>query len=203
MKGCEHCEVLVSAWHDSELDRQGQVEMLDHLVRCPGCRDFYVAARGLADLVAAVREPAAAEEPSPEVWKRIERSAIPRKPARRGGRPWMLRLPGRAWAAAAAAALLILFGPALVKDRIPSLSPVPAGEEIGIGENPGGMDDARFVELTKAVLGADRRYREAFYEVMKQVVHDTQGGEPDMDPLLPPGEERRSPESPESVLGPS
>jgi len=203
MRDCEHCEVLVSAWHDSELDREGQVEMLDHLVRCPDCRDFYLAARGLADLVATVREPVAAEEPSPEIWRRIERSAQAREPVAGRRRPWMLRFPGRAWAAAAAVALLLLFGPALVRDRIPSPFPAPSGAEIRIGENPGGMDDARFVEVTRAVLGADRRYREAFYEVMKQVVQDTQGGEPTMDQLPPPPEGQESPESPESILGPS
>jgi len=205
---CEHCEILVSAWHDAELDRDGQVEMLDHLVRCAGCRDFYLAARGLDGLVAAVRGPAAAAEPSPEVWRRIERSARSREsaPGGGGGRPWMLRLPVRAWAAAAAAAaavLLILFGSPLVMNRIPSDSPAPAGAEIRLGENPTGMDDVRFVELTRTVLGADRKYREAFYEVMKQVVQDTRGGEPSMDGLLPPGEGRGSPESPESVRGPS
>jgi hypothetical protein len=203
---CEHCEILVSAWHDGELDRGGQVEMLDHLVRCAGCRDFYFAARGLAGLVIAVRAPATAEEPSPEVWRRIEQSTTSREPvpARGGARPWMRRFPVRAWAAAAAAAvLLIIFGPPLVRDRTPTDSRTTAGAEIRLGGNPAGMDDARFIELARTVLGADRKYREAFYEVMKQVVRDTQGSEPSMDGLLPPGEGRESAEPPENVRGPS
>jgi len=207
MKNCDHCEILVSAWHDGELDRPGQVEMLDHLVRCAGCRDFYLAARGLAGLVAAVRSPAAAERPSPEIWRRIERSAVPGEaaPKLRGAGPRAWRFPVPAWAAAAAAAavLLVIFGPPLVRNRISPAAPAPTGGEIRLGGNPAGMDDARFVELTKTVLGADRKYREAFYEVMKQVVRDTQGSQPSMDGFVLPAEGRESGEPPESLRGPS
>ena len=207
MRDCEHCEILVSAWHDGELDREGQVEMLDHLVRCSGCRGFYLAARGLAGLVAAVHAPAAAEQPSPEVWKRIEESAVSREPsqARPGAWPRVWRFPVPAWAAAAAAAafLLVLFGVPLLRGPVPSGAPVTTGAEIRLGANPSGMDDARFVELTTTVLGADRKYREAFYEVMKQVVQDTQGNQPSMDGPLPPEEGRESAEPPEHLRGPS
>jgi len=207
MKNCDHCEILVSAWHDGELDRPGQVEMLDHLVRCAGCRDFYLAARGLAGLVAAVRSPAAAERPSPEIWRRIERSAVPGEaaPKPRGAGPRAWRFPVPAWAAAAAAAavLLVIFGPPLVRNRISPAAPAPTGGEIRLGGNPAGMDDARFVELTKTVLGADRKYREAFYEVMKQVVRDTQGSQPAMDGFVLPAEGRENGEPPEALRGPS
>ena len=72
MKNCEHFESQLSAWLDAQLDRPDQVECLDHLVRCASCREFYVDARALDGLLSAIRTPADATTPSPEVWKRIE-----------------------------------------------------------------------------------------------------------------------------------
>jgi len=205
MRDCEPYETLVSAWHDGELDRDGQVEMLDHLVRCADCRGFYLGARGLAGLVNAFRSPAALESPSSEVWGRIERSARSGEPGRtRGGSgAWMRRFPISAWAAAAAAiVLLVLFGPPLGRGPIPVDAP-KAGAIIRLGEDPAGMDDERFVELTKRVLGADRKYRTALYQVMKQVVQDTQGDDSSGDVLLPSEEGREGAEPPEGAVSPS
>jgi hypothetical protein len=205
MRDCEHYEILVSAWQDGELDRSGQVEMLDHLVRCAGCREFYLGSRGLAGLVAAVRPSTAGERASPEVWSRIEESARARKAGRtrRAGGWWRI-LPLPAWAAAgaAAAALFVILG--TPPGELPSpADPRTAVTEIRLGGNPGGMDEARFLEVTKMVLGADRKYRSAFYEIMKQVVEDTQGSAPSMDPLPQRGESRFRVEPPETVRGPS
>jgi putative zinc finger protein len=203
MKDCEHYETLISAWHDSELDRSGQVEMLDHLMRCPGCRNFYLDARGLAGLVAAVGNPNAGEVPSPGVWRRIERSSRSRGPGRLLVAGPKRRFWAPAWGVAAAAAvLLILFNSPWGKGPIPLRSPT-SRTEIRLGGNPGGMNDEQFVELTKRVLGADKKYRTAFYEIMRQVVEDTQESVPSSDLLLRQGEGRQVPEAPENVGGPS
>jgi hypothetical protein len=204
MRDCEHFEILISAWHDSELDRGGQEEMLDHLVRCPGCRDFYLGARGLAGLVAVVRNPSAAEAPSPEVWKRIERSARSPKPGRRlMAGPWKGWFPAPAWGAAAAvAALVVIFSSTLGKGRVPSDTRM-SQMEVRLGEDPDGMNDEQFFELTKRVLGADRKYRTAFYEIMKQVAEDTQGNERSSDLLFRQREKTEGAETPETVHGPS
>ena len=45
--------------------RPEQLELLDHLVRCPSCRDFTIGARSLDGLVATIRRPRDAAEPSP------------------------------------------------------------------------------------------------------------------------------------------
>lgn len=204
MRDCEQYEILISAWHDSELDRSGQVEMLDHLVRCSGCREFFLGARRLAGLVAAVHASAAEASPSPEIWRRIEQSAPPKRPGRLlAAGSWKRWFPAPAWGAAAAvAALLVIFSSNLGKVRNPS-NPQTFPTEIRLGGNPDGMDDERFVELTRQVLGADKKYRTAFYEIMRQVVEDTQGTEPSSD-LLPSNRERRqNAELPERVGGPS
>ncbi len=103
MKNCETYESLVSAWLDDELDRPGQVEFLDHLVRCASCREFYLDARALDGLVGAVRTPAEATQPLPDVWQRIERET--RTDRSRSARR---RIP--AWALQAAAVLVVGVG---------------------------------------------------------------------------------------------
>ena len=41
MKGCEYYEVEISALLDGESDPARAVEILDHVTRCPSCRQFY------------------------------------------------------------------------------------------------------------------------------------------------------------------
>lgn len=197
MNDCERYEVMVSTQLDGELDRGEQTEMLDHLVRCSACRDFYVGARHLAGLVAAVGT-TVAEQPSPEVWKRIERSAL------RPQTSFLRRLPRRTWApaAAAAAVLLVIVGSLLARPGVSTGAPASVAE-VRLGGNPAGMSDARFVELTREVLGADRKYRAAFYEVMKQVAHDTRGNESSDDVLAPRSESGEKVAPPETTRVPS
>jgi hypothetical protein len=165
MKNCEHIETLVSTWLDDQLDRQGQVECLDHVVRCASCRDFYVQARSLDGLVAAVRTPEGAERPSPDVWKRIEWVARKerKQPARR-------RIP--AWALQAAALVVVAVGLSVLVWNGVGVAPPPEQAEILLGSNAE-MTEDRFVELTREVLQAEPRYHSAMFRVMEQVVRDT------------------------------
>lgn len=167
MKPCEHFETLVSTWLDSQLDRQGQIECLDHLARCAACRDFYVEARALDGLVAAVRTPADAAAPSPDVWKRIE--WVSRKERKR---PARRRIP--AWALQAAAVVVVAVGLSVLVWNGIGVAPAPAQAEILLGSKTD-MTETRFIELTREVLQADRRYHAAMFLIMEQVVHDTAG----------------------------
>ena len=164
MNTCEHYETLVSAWLDDQLDRNGEVECLDHLVRCSACRDFYVDARALDGLVAAIRDPAPSEAPSPEVRRRME--WIVRREVRR---PAVPRIP--VWTRNAAAALVVGLGLALA-GWYGGSAPTAQAAELTLGRG-GDMTDARFVELTKEVLRADPRYRSAMQGILQQVARDT------------------------------
>ena len=167
MKNCESYESLVSVWLDDELDRPGQVECLDHLMRCASCRGFYLDARALDGLVGAIRTPTGATEPSPDVWKRIE-WATRKDRARPAGR----RIP--AWALQAAAVIVVGVGLSVMVWSGRMLeAPLPEQAEVLLGENVGQMTDARFVELTKEVLRSERHYHSAMHEIMGQVVRDT------------------------------
>ncbi len=167
MKNCETYECLVSTWLDDELDRSGQVELLDHLMRCAACRGFYLDARALDGLVGAVRTPAEAPQPSPDLWKRIERET--RTDRSRSARR---RIP--AWALQAAAVIVVGVGlSAMIWSGRLLEAPLPEQAEVLLGENAGQMTDARFVELTKEVLRSERHYHSAMHEIMAQVVRDT------------------------------
>jgi len=164
MKNCEHYEMLVSTLIDGALDRAEQIECFDHVVRCRSCREFYLDARALDGLVAAVRTPAEAEAPSPELWKRID---------------WLTRKDRRAsagrripiWAMQAAAVLVIAFGLSVAMWNRADVS-APEQAEVLLGQSAD-MTEERFVELTKEVMRSDRRYHSAMYEIMGQVVRDT------------------------------
>lgn len=173
MNACERYELLVSVWLDGELDACDRLEMTDHLVRCPACRDFYREARALDGLVAGVspsREPAPAH-----LWERIRRAA--ERESRRRFAP-----PG--WAVRLAAVLAVAVGAGLL---LWSANGAPAGLVVGspspdeilieLGEDGDRMSERRFVELTTEVLRADRRFHLAMYEVMEQVVEDTRQSE--------------------------
>jgi predicted anti-sigma-YlaC factor YlaD len=167
MNDCERYECLVSCWHDGELERPEQVEMLDHLVRCASCRKFYVESRALDGLLAAVRMPAGAETPPRDVWDRIRSAAgAPR------GHGRVLGVP--AWALRTAAAIVVAVGLGVVFWSTGRLeAPEPEQAEVVIGEDAGVMTEERFLELTKEVLRADPRYRGAMQRIMEQVVRDT------------------------------
>lgn len=190
MNNCEHYETLVSTWLDGQLDRSEQVDCLDHVVRCESCRGFYVDTRALDGLVASIRTPTEAAEPSREIWKRIERATAREreKPSRRGFPLWALQ---------AAAVLVLAVGlSAIVWNG--GIARAPEQAEVLLGSRTD-MTEARFVELTKEVLGADRRYRSAMYEIMEQVMRDTtvgrEGSGEDMTQTTEEGDDGESAES--------
>jgi predicted anti-sigma-YlaC factor YlaD len=147
MHDCEHYETLLSTWLDGELDHDGQIEALDHLVRCEPCRDFHREIRALDGWVAALREPAGTAAAAPA------------------------RRVSPAWAWRAAAVLVVALGVWALLWRGGAVAPAPAEAEISLGR--GTMTEHRFVELTREVLQADRRYHAAMYEVMRRVVRET------------------------------
>jgi len=164
MKSCEYHEEQLSAWLDGELDRDGQMDLLDHLVFCESCRRFHAEARALDGLVAAVRTNSDAEAPSAEIWQRIQVAA--ERPASRRKIP--------VWALSAAAMLVLAVGLGSVFwFGSAGEAELPAEAIVQLGEASGKMTDARFVELTQEVLRADPRYRTAMYRVMDQVMRDT------------------------------
>jgi predicted anti-sigma-YlaC factor YlaD len=172
MSTCDYHEAQLSAWLDDELDRPGQLELLDHLVRCADCRRFHAEARALDALVAIVRRPAEADRPSPEVWQRIHRGSTnvaDAGPTRRAIPAWALR--------AAAVMVLALGLGSLVWFGSRETAEKPAEAIVQLGEESGQMTDVRFVELTQEVLRADPRYRSAMFRVMQQVMRDTEDHE--------------------------
>jgi hypothetical protein len=168
MKHCERFEEHLSAWLDDELERADQVEWIDHLVRCSACREFTIQARSLDGLIATVRPPRDAVEPSPDLWNKIQSTttaaSIAPAPA---SSLWYAGLR-------AAAVLVLSVGLGALFMSGPETANTgydPA--EIRLGENSGGMDDSRFMQLTTEVLRADPRYHDALYKVMEQVVRET------------------------------
>jgi predicted anti-sigma-YlaC factor YlaD len=191
MKNCEHFETELSTWLDDRLGRSEQIACLDHVTRCASCRNFYLDARSLDGLVAQMRTPQGAENPSPEVWQRIQ--WVTRKQRGRSSRS---RIP--AWALQAAAVVVMAVGLSVVVWN-GGTAIAPDQAEVLLGSNPD-MTEMRFVELTKEVLEADGRYHSAMFRIMEQVVRDTSKAvEGSSDGVLQRSDEIESVESAESA----
>ena len=198
MNTCEQHEILVSTWLDGQLEREGQIECLDHLVRCAACRAFYADARALDGLVALVRPAAAHEPPSPELWARIASAAS--APGERAREHAAKRARVPAWALQAAAGVVVVLGIGLALWN-GGFAPRTPGEEVLLGANTQ-MTDARFVELTKEVLESDSRYRLAMYRVLEQVSRTTgEAGEASTEEAIERPDERGGAESAEADAG--
>jgi hypothetical protein len=168
-ESCDHFESLVSTWLDRELERPGAEEMLDHLVRCAGCRRFYRQARALSGLVVASGFSPANIEVDPGLWRRIERKSGLRSPRRISG--WVVRV---------AALLVVAAGltTAVWRSRdAGTVSSLPSEVQVELEGNREAMTEGRFLELTTELLESDRRFHLAMYEVIDQVVRDTRDGE--------------------------
>lgn len=166
---CERNEMLLSTCLDGEDRAADRLELLDHLARCRDCRDFYLEARALGGLAAAVRPPAADASPGRDRWERIRAAAVPQSSSIR-------RRPAvPAWALRAAAFLVVAAGLAFALGRPARVLPAAGASvvEVVLEEDAEAMTESRFVELTTEVLRADRRYHQAMFRVMEQVVSDT------------------------------
>ena len=189
MMTCEDHEILISTFLDGELSREEAAVMLDHLIGCESCRGFYREAQGLQGIV----QPLATGRRNPppaHLWNRIESRSRPR-------RFLSGRFPGVAdWGWKAAAVLLVVFGlwqvgrirTAPVQDapRAGGTTAVEHGQpmEVVLGGRPGQMTDARFVELTAELLGANHRYHQAMLQVMREVQESTRSQEAPAEDIL-------------------
>jgi hypothetical protein len=160
MSVCERYRIEMSALLDGEADPAAALAILDHAAACAGCRAFWREMRrgqALLDRLAPAAEPAAAD-PQPAV-------------APRGRRGFRTRTPQWAWGLAALLILAVGLGAVGLMDR-PWRDRTPLEGElltVRLEEDPGGMDELRFVEMTTELLRADRRYHEKMYEVLDRV----------------------------------
>ena len=171
MKRCELPETSVSALVDGELESTDVVATADHLIDCPSCRDFYRKARALSDLVLEAELPRDLE-PAPEaVWRRIESQRARKigRPARAGWRRWAPRV----------AAVLLLGVAVWLLTQAPRTLRAGSGDvvEVVLEQDPGRMSEARFIEVLKEVLEADRRYHRKMLEVMQAATESWPGHE--------------------------
>lgn len=162
-RSCDPFEILLSTWIDGPLERDEQLECLDHLARCEDCRRFYRESRALDGCLAQLRTPADAAAPSSELWRRIEWES-----RRDLKRPW--RTPS--WIMQAAAVVVVSLGLSVLVWNNGGSAVKPDLAEVRLGADSR-MSEERFVELTREVLGADTRYHSAMYRIMGQVVSDT------------------------------
>ncbi len=176
MNECERFEIELSATVDGAGDPVASLELLDHLVLCGACREFYRQARTIDALAGAAAPPAAPDEDS---WERIATEAG-LEPHRRRGGSRVVALTLRLAAVLVAGIGLWAVG-AL---RLPPSLAVRDGMEVRVGEDRGRMSDAQFVEIAVTVLKADRKYRDKMVEILTAVDRSRPAGEDRRDRTL-------------------
>ncbi len=165
MNDCELHELSVSAWLDDALDRDDQLELADHLVRCRSCRLFYAEARALGATLDRLQPGTGRGGELPDdVWHRISERV---RPERRRTSP----IPS--WALRVAAALVVALGLAAALIGTTGGEETLARADVSVGSDAGRMSEARFVEMARELLSADPAYHQARYGVMEQVLRDT------------------------------
>jgi hypothetical protein len=183
MCSCECFETELSALLDGESNSQAAIAVLDHVARCPSCREFYRELRDFQEAVdrLPVLTPVARDVSAPAARCRPlpAQAELPTglrgfdadDPAAPGSRAGTTRTPGRgspgrsapSWALGLAAVLVI----AVVSYGILHLGtrgtvPDPAVNQnltIQLEGKKGQMDRDRFVGLVKELLQADRQYQ--------------------------------------------
>lgn len=184
-ENCDVFETSISALIDGELEAGEQLPVIDHLLECRSCREFYRQARSLGDMVVSSRSQAA--DPAPEeLWRRIAAESGIGRRMQPAFAARFRRISARAIGIAAA----VLLGVGLFR-LLPSTGapPPPAAEEetadsdvdVVLEEDRGAMSDDRFLELTMEILKADRRYHKKMLDVMSVVTAMTEEpeGSPD------------------------
>lgn len=169
MKRCKEYEVELSALIDGESDPATAVELLDHVIQCASCSEFYRELRSFQSLVDDL-----SPEPAPEQAE---------APARRERRfRWLGATPRWAWGAAAVLIVAVgaiglwISGP-FEPSSGPPLEPLGRERIITLDRDKGSMNEQRFVELATELLQADRRYQQEMYQILTQVGQTTEPGE--------------------------
>ncbi len=161
MSNCERFEMQISALIDEELSPREAKQLIDHLLDCQACQQFYREAGTLQQLTEDMTL-AAELDGSPVVVPEQKRFILS-----------FPTLPGRrlVWGAAASVAILAC----LIAEQV---IPDPTGffgareavaQTITLGEDSGKMTDGRFVELTTEILKADSDYQHMMYDLLDQV----------------------------------
>ena len=163
MSSCEEHGATLSALIDGELDRSALLPTLDHLVRCPSCRELFAAARHLEGSLALIRAPGHGSPPASGTWRRI-RGAAGLK-----GRGPRTRLASQGLAAAAVAVLVV--GLWAARSFAPTLPEARPGSDhrIHLSRDPKSMSEERFVALTAELLRAEGRYHRKMLEILEHV----------------------------------
>lgn len=162
MNRCEHMELSISALLDGEADLHEQGEVVDHLLACPDCREFWRQARDFQGRLDA--ELPVEGLPAPGA----RRPRLRLLPAAGGARRWLQ-------VAAVVAPLAVGLGVghwmagrgAGAAD--PGLPPRGSAIELQLASDRGALDDRDFVEMVLRLLRADRRYHQQMLEILRHV----------------------------------
>ncbi len=144
MNKCEHYQSELSALLDGEASLSGAIELLDHLVACSTCRDFFEELRSFQEHVDRLAEPLAVAS-RPATGRRFSSSVV--------------TVPQWAWGLAAAVTLMVtVFSINMVRNSQGDPTFLSTPTSVSVAENSLPMSEERFVEIVTELLQDGRRY---------------------------------------------
>ena len=178
LRSCEEYQANASAMMDGELHGEELTETVKHLAKCQTCMEELRKFQVLQDrLNAELTEP---DVPA-DVWPKISIQSAPKQKAM----PIPLgKKVAKIISIAAVIAIAFLSGYFV---HHPSTTPVfNPDEPIVLASNPGQMDDAHFLALTRELLSADPVYHQKMYFILHTLNSQRWEGSveaPDMDDM--------------------
>jgi hypothetical protein len=171
MKRCNEYEVELSAMLDGESDPATAVMLMDHISQCESCRGFYLELRSFQSLV---------DDLSLESDAEVERRAavVPIRSRQPRWRGWLDAPPRWAWGLAAAVVVIVGLWASNEYDLLNRQSSVIEDGQLIVRSGEGSdLNEERFVEIAAEILGADQRYQNEMYHLLRQVRSDESADE--------------------------
>jgi hypothetical protein len=184
-KSCEVIEVEISAMIDCELPAAESLVVVDHLLECSECREFYSLSRGLDTALGQARVSARAGEMPAGLWSRIDNAIeAEENVVSLSGK---LRRTTPTWLLSAAAALLLVVGGWYASQHWDTPRQLPSDNVllVTLESDQGAMTEERFIELTAELLRSERRYHQSMLEIMVALERQTHRDEGRPDLRLP------------------
>jgi hypothetical protein len=181
-KSCELIEVEISAMVDCELPAAESLVVVDHLLECSECREFYALTRDLDAALGQAQVSARAGELPAGLWSRIDSAVETEDNVVKLSSK--LRRTTPTWLLSAAAALLLVVGAWFASQHWGTSRQLPSDNVllVALESDRGAMTEERFIELTAELLRSERRYRQSMLEIMVALERHsrTDEGRPDL-----------------------
>ena len=166
MKRCAPFEEKLSALIDGEGLVSEVPELMEHLLKCKNCADFFIEVRALDARIVEFEElDKESAMPGKDLWERIASKSglLQASKWRRLTKYWPV-IPSLA----ATVLIFVIFSG--VRNALLPTNSQPANNTVTLEEKPGKMSEKYFIQIVKELIQSDRKYQVEMLKVMREIV---------------------------------